>query len=226
MTWSEVAVIVVVLLAIVVIVIWRSATRLDHLHRKVVASRIALDAQLVRRSGAARELVTSGELDPVSSVILADAVIATAGEAALDPGARELIVAVPDLADLVKGHASGPVIGQALSAGLGTDRELAESNLSAMLRAILEDSDEVDRLRSTDDVGQILDDLASAWYRVQLARRFHNEAVAQAQRVRRKRSVRILRLAGKAAMPQTVELDDGWAPALGHPGDSGHGVPA
>jgi len=56
--------------------------------------------------------------------------------------------------------------------------------------------------------------LAAAWYRVQLARRFHNEAVAQAQRVRRKLLVRLLRLHGHAPMPRTVEIDDERPPAL------------
>jgi hypothetical protein len=53
---------------------------------------------------------------------------------------------------------------------------------------------------------------------VQLARRFHNEAVAQAQRMRRGWAVRTLRLAGRAPMPQTLELDDAWPAALGRPG--------
>ncbi len=61
---------------------------------------------------------------------------------------------------------------------------------------------------------QLLAALASSWYRIQLARRFHNEAVAQAQRVRRKALVRLLRMAGHAPMPQTVEIDDGWPDAL------------
>ena len=61
---------------------------------------------------------------------------------------------------------------------------------------------------------EVLGALAAAWYRVQLARRFHNEAVAQTQRVRRKVVVRVLRLHGHAAMPQTVEIDDAWPESL------------
>ena len=44
--------------------------------------------------------------------------------------------------------------------------------------------------------------------RVQLARRFHNQAVTEVQRVRRKGTVRIFRLAGRAPLPETVEFDD------------------
>ena len=219
MTWSETAVIVALILSVLGFAIWRSATRLDRLHRKVVASRIALDAQLVRRSSAARELALCGELDPVSSVIVADAVLATGREEANDPGAIELVMAVPDLAELVRGHATGAEIGQALNAGLGESRTQTESNLSATLRAALADADEVEQLRQDPSTAQIVNDLASSWYRVQLARRFHNEAVAQAQRVRRKPLVRMLRLAGTAAMPHMVDLEDAWPEALGHPGD-------
>jgi len=50
--------------------------------------------------------------------------------------------------------------------------------------------------------------LAQACTRVQLARRFHNDAVAQAQRVRDKRVVRWAHLAGRAPVPQMVEIDD------------------
>lgn len=226
MIWSETVVVVVAILILLGILVWQFATRLDRLHRKVVASRIALDAQLVRRSGAARELASSGELDPVSSIIIADAVLATGRSAAADPGASELIMAVPDLAAHVDGHARGTVIGQALGAGLGEERGYAESNLSATLRAALEDTCDVAAIVDSPRGAQLIDDLAMSWYRVQLARRFHNEAVAQAQRVRRKRLVRMLRLAGRAAMPQMVELDDAWPPALGHAGDHGRGTTA
>ena len=43
---------------------------------------------------------------------------------------------------------------------------------------------------------------------MQLARRFHNDAVKDVQRVRRKAVVRWFRLAGHAEMPQTIEFDD------------------
>ena len=235
MTWSETAILIVAVLVVFGVITWQFATRLDRLHRKVAASRIALDAQLVRRSSAARELAGSGELDPASSIIIVDAVAATGRSAAADPGASELLMAVPDLAAKVSSRApapdgapspcaSRPVISQVLAAGLGYERAMAESNLSATLRAALIDPEDVAEIVETPEGSQLIDDLAMSWYRVQLARRFHNEAVAQAQRVRRKRLVRMLRLAGRAAMPQMVELDDAWPPSLGHAGDHGRGV--
>ena len=228
MTWSETAVVVIVLLALVAWLLWMSASRLDRLHRKVVASRLALDSQLVRRSAAAADLAASGALDPVSSVLLAEA--AHEASVADDRGGRELVVAVPDLADLVAltrqdaaDHRapSRKGVSRAVGSGLSDDRAQAESILSATLRTVLEDPAEVDELYESPDGTALLDALAAAWYRVQLARRFHNEAVAQAQRVRSKVVVRAVRLAGHAAMPDTVELDDSWPAALRRPGAHG-----
>lgn len=216
MTWSEVVVAVVAVVGVLLVVGWRAATRLDRLHRKVVASRIALDAQLVRRASAAGDLVMSGALDPVAALLVADAVVATGGSDG--QGGRELAVAVPDLADEVRGVATGRVIGEALGEGLGTERTDAESNLSAALRGVLDTPEEVAQVRSAPGGTDTLEALSAAWFRVQLARRFHNEAVAQTQRMRAKWWVRLARLAGRAAMPQTVELDDAWPVGLGRPG--------
>ncbi|HEX6578250.1 MAG TPA: hypothetical protein VF082_07765, partial [Jiangellaceae bacterium] len=45
-----------------------TAGRLDRLHWRVDASRAVLDAQLLRRSGAALDLAGTGLLDPASAV--------------------------------------------------------------------------------------------------------------------------------------------------------------
>jgi hypothetical protein len=186
MRGSEIALVAVVVVAVVLWVSWISASRLDRLHRKVAASRIALDAQLVRRASAAVDLAASGLLDPASSVLVADAAFAV-----LDDG--------------------GPVTspGQALAMdGLGAARERLESELSGTLRSVLDDDGVVTALRAQPPGGELAAGLSASWYRAQLARRFHNEAVAQAQRARRHWYVRLLHLAGRAPLPHTVELDD------------------
>ena len=43
---------------------------------------------------------------------------------------------------------------------------------------------------------------------MQLARRFHNDAVTDVRSVRRKWAVRIFHLAGHTPMPTTIEFDD------------------
>ncbi|MDO8145079.1 MULTISPECIES: hypothetical protein [Isoptericola] len=187
-SWSETALVVVVLVGLALWLGWVTASRLDRLHRKVVASRHALQAQLDRRGRVSVDLASAGLLDPASAVLLADAALA-----ALD---------VPD-------RTADPRPSEAFSLrGLPPERERAESALSMTLRSVLEDPDEVAELRVTEVGDDLLGDLYSAWYRAQLARRFHNEAVAQARRARRPRVVRWLRLAGRAPLPRTVELDD------------------
>lgn len=85
-------------------------------------------------------------------------------------------------------------------------RDQAESDLTRALQAALGDvSDEL----AADPLGRdLLEELAAASKRVQLARRFHNDAVAASRDVRRKRVVRWLHLAGRAPLPDTVEIDD------------------
>ena len=56
--------------------------------------------------------------------------------------------------------------------------------------------------------------LVQSCARVQLARRLHNDAVAQAQRVRDKRVVRWAHLAGRAPVPQMIDFDDALPPGL------------
>jgi hypothetical protein len=88
------------------------------------------------------------------------------------------------------------------------EAEAAESVLSQSLRAVIGDGEEVRLLRGDPDLAPLVDELATSCARVELARRFHNDAVASAQALRSRRRVRWLRLEGHAAEPRTVELDD------------------
>lgn len=223
MSWSETAVIVVAILVLIAWWTWVAASRIDRLHRKVAASRAVVDTQLLRRASAASTLAASGLLDPVSSVLVGEAAWGSiaAGSPQTDALAHlpaELIgdglraAGLSGLADPGRG------LGPDRVASSTADRGLIESELSATLREALDDPEEVDEVREEPGGGELLEALADAWYRVQLARRFHNEAVAQAQRMRRAWAVRTLRLAGRAPMPQTLELDDAWPAALGRPG--------
>jgi uncharacterized protein (DUF1800 family) len=69
-TWVLLAVVVAVLLA--AYLSW-TAGRVDRLHARVEAARAVLDAQLLRRSGAALDFATGGLLDPASAMLVADA---------------------------------------------------------------------------------------------------------------------------------------------------------
>lgn len=216
MSWSEATVLVVGALLLVLWWLWVAASRLDRLHRKVSSSRAALDNQLVRRASAAAELAAGTLLDPVSSLLVGEA--AWSALTAGGNGRAELAEAL-GIADETAVDPAAAAPDHTGSSG-AVARELAESELSRTLRTALADPDEVGDLVATPLGAELLTALAASWYRVQLARRFHNEAVAQTQRVRRKPLVRLVRLHGHAPMPHTVEIDDGWPDALPRPGQA------
>ena len=169
-----------------------SAARLDRLHAKVEGAMSALDAALVRRAEAALELANSGVLDPASALLIADAATESIERTTEQP--------VTD--DLLDGQHFG-------------GREQVESDLSEALRAALTGEVVVGlRDRDEDLVADALDRIASSGLRVQLARRFHNDATREVRRVRAKRSVRFFRLAGYAILPEPVTFDDELPPNL------------
>jgi hypothetical protein len=197
---------VVLLVALIAWYLSFSASRLDRLHHRVEGARSALDAQLVRRAEAALELATSGALDPASGLLVAGAAAEAlaAGEADDEAhgGGRLTHARIPGA------HTPAPhATSRHAANGHPRDREQAESDLSRALQAALDQ--EVLTALAAHEVGQrLLDRIAAACRRVQLARRFHNDAVTAAARVRGKRVVRLARLAGRAPAPQTFEMDD------------------
>jgi hypothetical protein len=89
-----------------------------------------------------------------------------------------------------------------------SSREAVESDLTQALEVALSE-EALRRLRADEAVGApVLQRVAAANQRVELARRFLNDAVTDVRRVRRKPGVRLLRLAGHAELPETFEIDD------------------
>ena len=93
-------------------------------------------------------------------------------------------------------------------------REVAESELSQALRAVLAEPDAVTAVRQAPGGEQAATELTRAVRRVPMARRFHNDAVRAARALRRHRKVRWFRLAGHAPDPATFEMDDEPPPLL------------
>lgn len=95
------------------------------------------------------------------------------------------------------------------------ERGIAESELTEALDAVLDDPEDVAEIRS-DPLGcELLDELDAAARRVELSRRFLNDAVRACRQVRGHRIVRWLRLAGHTSWPQTFEMDDTLPRGLG-----------
>ncbi|MBQ1083654.1 hypothetical protein [Nocardiopsis sp. B62] len=125
--------------------------------------------------------------------------------AALDAALLRRAAAVLDLtADPGLGPETAGRLAEAANAarraGVG-ERELTESRLSQALRAALERPD-------AGPAPDRLEEVTVAARGVYLARVFHNDAVSDTRRARRSRLVRLLRLAGTAALPHYFEMDD------------------
>jgi hypothetical protein len=99
-------------------------------------------------------------------------------------------------------------------------RELAESDLSRALRAAFADVEQVMAVEGEPGGAHLLTELNAGIRRVAMARRFHNDTVRATQAVRSQRLVRYLRLAGRAPMPPSFEMDDAPPNGFGHD-DSG-----
>lgn len=89
----------------------------------------------------------------------------------------------------------------------------AESNLTAALLAALEPED-IAEIAESPQGADMLEELAAAGRRVELSRRFHNDAVRACRQLRRQRTVRLFRLAGHTPWPDTFEMDDSMPEGL------------
>ncbi|WP_307619610.1 hypothetical protein [Streptomyces sp. V3I7] len=87
-------------------------------------------------------------------------------------------------------------------------REVAESELTQALRAVFAEAQQVDAVREALGGDEAARELTEAVRRVPMARRFHNDAVGAARRLRQHRKVRWFRLAGHAPFPMAFEMDD------------------
>lgn len=86
-------------------------------------------------------------------------------------------------------------------------RAAAESELTDALAVAL-DADALAEVMSAPGGRQVLEELDASCRRVELSRRFHNDAVQACRQLRDQGLVRVFRLAGHTPWPQTVELDD------------------
>lgn len=94
-------------------------------------------------------------------------------------------------------------------------RSRAESDLTAALCAALEDPMDVAEARDVPGVDALLVELEAACRRVELSRRFLNDAVRACRLVRQQRLVRWFRLAGHTPLPEAWDFDDSRPVGLG-----------
>lgn len=182
--------------------LWRTAHRIDKLHRKVVAAKISLEQQLQRRAAVSLDLAMSQLLDPASAMMLASEAYTAIDSA--DP------IPYPNNPEPTYLE---PHYTMALTP-VSKHREIAESELSECLRQIFPDAQAVTEIRRHPAGDQLMHRLAAAWYRAELTRRFYNQAVTDARAARRHWYVKIFGLAGYAQLPETCNLDDALPPPI------------
>jgi len=117
-------------------------------------------------------------------------------------------------AELARDHADalGEATAQRLAAAAADartppsgDRELAENALGRELRELPGDLDVPAALQA---------DLAGTGTRLQLARRFYNDAVRDTRQLRNRRFARLVRLHASRPLPRFFDIDDGLGAAL------------
>lgn len=84
------------------------------------------------------------------------------------------------------------------------DYLMAESQVSGELRDVFSRV----KIPISTAIFSIVQELAQCCYRIELARRFHNDAVGAAILLQKRLLVRIFRLAGNTAMPIAIDMDD------------------
>jgi hypothetical protein len=177
-TWTIIALALLLAVLYVFYVSWR-ASRLDRLHNRVEAARAALDLALVRRASAAADLASSGQLDPATSVLLADAVHRARGAEAAE---RDL--AESDLTRALRATVGDPELRRELRDGGG-------------------DAD-----GDADDAVALLEAVEKAAQQVFIARKFYNDLAGRTLDARRKPLARVFRLSGSARAPGFFDMDD------------------
>jgi len=202
---STVVALIVAILLFFAWYLWRTAHRIDKLHRKVVAAKIALEQQFQRRATACIDLAMSQLLDPASAMMLANEAYAVIdGQDSVDVSGVSGVLSI-------SGNATG---NEMALTPVSKQREIAESELSETLRQIFPDDQSIADVQAQPIGNELFQRVAAAWYRAELTRRFYNQAVTDARNARRHWYVRVFGLAGYAQLPETCELDDAVPPAI------------
>src|SRR4029077_18493832 len=92
--------------------------------------------------------------------------------------------------------------------GGGRPPGLAESDLTRALRAAFSQPDFRASLSGKEGADEFLAEVEAAAHQVFLARKFYNDVVAATREARRRPLARILRLSGRAQVPEFFEMDD------------------
>ena len=93
-------------------------------------------------------------------------------------------------------------------------RGLVESEFTRVLCVAFSAGEDGADFDADPELAGLVDELASATRRIELSRRFLNDAVSTARLLRRQRMVRLFGLAGHTPSPTSFEMDDTQPPGL------------
>lgn len=192
MSVDVVLVVVVLALAAVLALLgaYLTAHRLDRLHIRTDLARAALVGALERRHTVTAAIV--GHLDGRDPDAAARLAAALAAARSRPPDAVTGVDPAPDPDRRSWASNTHPLLDDS------PDAEGAENTLGMLLAGLGPATLPVDLAAELGDVGD----------RVSMARSFYNDAVRDTRKLREKAGVRALRLAGRAPMPDYVELVD------------------
>jgi hypothetical protein len=204
----------IIVLAVLALVLWGfyvswRASRLDRLHNRTEAARTALDLALVRRASAAAELASSGQLDPATSLLLADAV-----RRARQAEVAERDLAESDLTRALRATLGDPEFRAELRAGGGQDGGPAASDVPdgaaapGTVPASVVPAGAGGLDGDPDGAAELIDEVEKAAHQVFIARKFYNDVAGRTLDARRRPLARVLRLSGRARQPEFFEMED------------------
>ncbi|OCA94259.1 hypothetical protein [Actinobaculum suis] len=205
MTPWQITLLIVVLIALIVMSLCvMLARRLNRLHSNVLKARLVAEQALAARARYASEAARSGELDIAGALILTERA-ETCLDNSMVPIVSEGLEELYDADALSGTRRNNSEITPAEAAAATAQRRNLESELSRTLRLTVGELDPADIAPEHQDTFAKLE---RARLDVRMTRKFHNSQVAQARHLHKLWLVRLFRLAGRAPMPQTIDIDD------------------
>jgi len=184
-------VLVVVALAISVGAAISRARRLDRLHQRIIASRDALSRLLLRRASEASLLAQTAPFNGAEAM-------RDVARASIHDDGDQLTTDGLDRRTTASRRGDRVEVAARLERASALSRAIRDTLTPEVRCSITSDPQAAARLEALD----------ATCYRIELTRNVHNVDVAGVRALRSARMVKLLRLAGRAPIPEPIDFDD------------------